>query len=1449
MHMRGKKRKLVSSLAFILAVVMTTMYMPLKAFAAVSYLDQGDAGWFETTRNVPAEWADKVVYLRMGGLQCDAIVWVNNQRIGEILGPEGRLDITSAVTAGQDAVIRLWVTNYWENTDNRREDDPFRNYTMAERTRNNYAGNEEALMKNMPVGVDAIWLEATPAAAEIENILVAPNFRGKSLDLYINYMPRNISGAKFSVRVTELDGATVNAVYGGELPYAEFDIADQEPSHGIRTQKVSVPWANPRLWEVLDAYLYYVEVKLIDAQGQPIHSMAPIRFGFREIWTEGKELMLNGHPLKLRTASFVFGVPELIFYEGMGFNALEVQPNYGYWFGESVFPADGAVMQTGSKELLDATDERGWVVMMPAPSINALLNNRVGQTGGATGPVTGAEAAQAKKRFAEYFVMWSRIWDRQNRASILMWCPSMNARGAYGSDPQDAGMVSGRPSQPTWLSEIIPVIKDIDPTRLVFNHDGANTGDIHMANLYPNFTPLQEREDWLSNWSVNGEAPFGSVEYGYLMSENFFKPSVVPLYTEYSAIYLGDNAYAAETEKYVDNSLDITMNASQSMYAAGTYGAEKGYMASNLTESGYGEMLDLFIRSTNKSWRAYGLNGGLVPWTFDIGFGYSPYPGGGPKQMATYTELEQLPKDQWESLKNEPDWANLLYRAFKDTMSSRLVFLGGPADDFTSKDHNFYSGAEVTKSIVSIWDGPGDAAFSVDWTATVKNGELLGSGALSFAMAPGTVDMKNFAFNGPIVSEKTIVEIAISIDGNVIDSFEAAFFPAIPGADVDTVNWGIYDPSGKTTALLAELGVTGLREVELGDPVGDLDVLIVGYKAMSENDALPYNSADVEKGLKVVVFEQELLSLQALGFRAVDAVSRYTYPRVKDSSILAGIEDEDLINWRGSGQLLPESLSGDKRGTSWPHAPHWGNKGSVSSVVIETPTKGAFTPLIECEFDLAYSPLLEWKHGEGEIIYCQLDLTDRIGDEDPVAIKITANLINYMDNAASGSQNKTIRYYGTDEEDEAFLKGLEFELAAADLGALTVNGDILVVGHNALGNLSGADIAAIKTYVDDGGAAVVLPQNQASYTAATGNGLGYTAVLNAGTVTKIDPDDIDADPILRGIGPQLLHWRHHLNVETFSSLTGGGASMLDGLMYKVENGSGGGFWLFSQLDWRALNQTNDRAALNLRTTQGNMERFYSSLFTNLGAISNIAIANQLFSGRTAQFVNIGEWMVAQKTYEVKSGNVDPANPTTAIQPDLGNEMDVEPWLSNPVGAAPASFEKAVMNDPDIDSQAGIPEDFLSLAKAAGDSGDGKAGIAVTYIYSSKERDATVSMSADWYFILKVNGEVVIDQSKPGQGRVLGAAKPGEVIQTIHLEEGWNQLVMKIGSGSQGFGFYFQMTDPGDLRVSAVTPENAPDTPPGGIPDPGDLLPEPTSKIDFYKNPFVSETDPYRYVHW
>jgi len=84
---------------------------------------------------------------------------------------------------------------------------------------------------------------------------------------------------------------------------------------------------------------------------------------------------------------------------------------------------------------------------------------------------------------------------------------------------------------------------------------------------------------------------------------------------------------------------------------------------------------------------------------------------------------------------------------------------------------------------------------------------------------------------------------------------------------------------------------------------------------------------------------------------------------------------------------------------------------------------------------------------------------------------------------------------------------------------------------------------------------------------------------------------------------------------------------------------------------------------------------------------------------------------------------------------------------------------------------------------------------------------------------------------------------------VPLKVGWNKLVIKVASGSGGFGFWCQVTNPGDIRVAPSIETHG--YIPTEIPSKKELLAEPISKdINiFYVEPLLKADDPYGFTPW
>ena len=154
---------------------------------------------------------------------------------------------------------------------------------------------------------------------------------------------------------------------------------------------------------------------------------------------------------------------------------------------------------------------------------------------------------------------------------------------------------------------------------------------------------------------------------------------------------------------------------------------------------------------------------------------------------------------------------------------------------------------------------------------------------------------------------------------------------------------------------------------------------------------------------------------QALGWRICPQVSRRVFPM--NSPVTRGLDADDLRDWTGSSTLIEaypkyqgnylRGNEGDQPYAGW----HWGNGGAVTSAAIEKPHRSGWRPLLECEFDLAYTPLMELDYGQGRLIVCTLDLEDHVA-ADPAARRMAGRIMDYALHAPLAPRASKVVYLG-----------------------------------------------------------------------------------------------------------------------------------------------------------------------------------------------------------------------------------------------------------------------------------------------------------------------------------------------------------------------------------------------------------------------------------------------------
>jgi hypothetical protein len=233
------------------------------------------------------------------------------------------------------------------------------------------------------------------------------------------------------------------------------------------------------------------------------------------------------------------------------------------------------------------------------------------------------------------------------------------------------------------------------------------------------------------------------------------------------------------------------------------------------------------------------------------------------------------------------------------------------------------------------------------------------------------------------------------------------------------------------------------------------ELVVIGREALDAK-GLPW-LAKLPDGLRVLVFEQKAAVLEGLlGFRIAERGARALFPRFEHPAT-RGLDTTALRDWSGAATLLPPHLEGlpeaethDPRrlwcGFTNSHVWRCGNRGNVASVLIEKPARGDWRALVDGEFDLQYSPLLETVAGSGRAVFCQLDVTGRT-KADPVADRLVVNLLTYLDGAPQIPRRATVCLGGGAAE--ALLRDAGVVLRQASAASYGP-GTLLVAGPGAV---------------------------------------------------------------------------------------------------------------------------------------------------------------------------------------------------------------------------------------------------------------------------------------------------------------------------------------------------------------------------------------------------------------
>lgn len=1302
--------------------------------------------WFEKEFTVPVSRQGDEIVADFPRIEGDAVVFVGDRRVTELLRPGGQVNLTTAVQFGKSNKLRVFLTRDYTGISRPFKKDPLR-YEV--RTK------EQIPMSAWGLGITApVTVTAKPKLA-IGDVFVVSSWRNKTLSLEVELSAaERASDLRIEATVLDEKSQPVLALRGDSFAV----------SAGKSARTVTAAWENPVCWELDKPYLYKVRVTLCHG-GKVADEYPSVTFGFREIWTEGKELLMNGHPSRWRLTE-IYGADKngISMYRLLGYNVGQIQPHPNLWW------TDSAETPLFDEALLEEMDRVGMGCTVPVPSV-ALLRDKLHK-----GSAAGDYGRETEFHLRKY----------RNHPSILAWVVGMNSYcPTQNITPQAMGIREENPKgQGKVINDAVEIVHRNDPTRLAFSHADGSTGDVSSANCYLNFVPLQEREEWPMAWAAKGNMPYCAVEFGAPFASNFWKGKQF-LLTEYLAMYFGDQPYLTESgtglRKTVDHGL-LNKN-----------GFGKWAKVDSRQYPAYYDLLRLFARNTNRAWRTWGVNAGWMYWLIGERYGH-------PSKTHDVPAYEHLNYNFLaQPLTEKPAWANEYFDIFSEANGPLLAYIGGwPVH--TDKTHSYFAGETLQKQMVFVWDGGTERSLQAQW-ALKEGGKTMATGTQNITVPPGGIRLSPLAI--PLqkeVSRRTecVLEMTVSDGGHAVatDRFALEVFPK-PLPIRTAARIAVYDPLNKS---LPELRAAGLqaRDWSAGSSAKDADLLIVGREAIRPGESLPYQPEDIAAGLRVLVLEQKPEAWRALGFETVETMPRRVFIRDGSHAIFDGLEPGDFTDWRGSPDLLPEgkyALAYDV-----PRAPKWTNRHAVASVALKTPHAAGFTPLLETEFDLAYSPLLEWRYGKGAVYFCSLDFSNRL-ETDPVAAKLAKQLIEVVARQALPPA-KRVFHTGTPEE-ASLLRELGLGVTPGLPGGSAADA-LLIAGQG--GAVPGAE--AVRRFAQEGGTVVWLPQ-----LAEALQKCGFRTQPQAMQRARLEhPADL-----LRGVGPGLLRWQDVLDVAVFS--TDGQPEQTrrfaDGLLLEEKTGKGRQIFLQAgpeHLAGRYADDAEKREAIQLSVLR--LRRLLAQVVTNAGAGSSAPLARRVTTAEQGAFAMGGtSWRVLGPFRAGKSNGkeaLDGLLSETAEADAIAGGENPNTVYVRPEGGN-IDWRKTVEAN---------ENGYVDMGSALGVAGVGNMAYIAQTIHLERDQAVTINFGVDYWMRVWINGAPVLNVNEPH-----GMPTPNGFAVNALLKKGKNIVTVKAASGSNGFGVW--------CRINA---QNG---------NPADAA---ASRFPLY-SPLFKKFDPYRYTYW
>lgn len=234
--------------------------------------DETNSAWYYREFQAEQKQSNRRYFLYFGGILREGYVYLNGQLVGHSVNGimPNEWDVTDAIKSGANK-LHVFVTDYRRNE--------------AGKTFTPTGADQVTVQKGI---WQDVYLISRPEVY-VDDVIIRTSTRKNLLTVICSI--RNSSSKVRSIKPEF-------SVSEGESTHLTFNADEISLNPGeVKSIEISKAWSSYLAWSPNTPQLYFLHTSL--AEQYNIIDEQTERFGFREVWTEGPHVMLNGSPIHM----------------------------------------------------------------------------------------------------------------------------------------------------------------------------------------------------------------------------------------------------------------------------------------------------------------------------------------------------------------------------------------------------------------------------------------------------------------------------------------------------------------------------------------------------------------------------------------------------------------------------------------------------------------------------------------------------------------------------------------------------------------------------------------------------------------------------------------------------------------------------------------------------------------------------------------------------------------------------------------------------------------------------------------------------------------------------------------------------------------------------------------------------------------------------------------------